>query len=311
MINGKISVGVFGSCFFSFMYMQNMMKSFLHQISDFYGKNLIIRDYFDFFNAQNRIEEKLIFNHMNDEISFESVSFKYPSAKSYIFKNLNCSIKKGEHVAIIGKNGSGKSTFAKLLLGMYCPNLGEVRIDNTNLTVINKESFYKKISYIGQDFVKYNFTLAENISISNIKEKNKTERINFCIETLNLYDLIAKHGLDTIIGKTFGNIDLSVGEWQKIAVARGIFNRSEILVLDEPTSALDPLSEIDLFSKIKDFCKDKTLILITHRVGICKFMDKILLFEDGEILASGNHDELIYQSRYYNEFYNKQSKWYK
>ena len=249
-------------------------------------------------------------NDINDfeKISFSNVSYRYPCTDKYVIKDMNLEILKGEKIAIVGLNGSGKSTFVKLLLGVLTPSIGEIYVDSTNLKKIDKTNYWHNFSVIFQDFCKYKESLRYNVGISNYIDMNNDSKIMECLEKANFNKEI---NLDTILSKEFGGIELSGGEWQRISMARAINKQGNIYILDEPNSAIDPLEETRFYQKINDICKEDTCIFVTHRLGSVLFSDLVIFFEDGMIKEIGKHDDLINANKGYAKFWYSQANQYK
>lgn len=246
-------------------------------------------------------------------IKFENVNFTYPNSTNRVLKNINVKIQSGEKIAIVGENGSGKSTFVSLICGMYEPDCGVIKVNDIsvkdNLTAVRRS-----ISAVFQDFGQYEATVRENITISDKKRNLSDDELLKLTKMANAYEVVASEPemLNEKIGMfSDGGNDLSGGQWQKIAIARAAYrNKAKIMILDEPTSALDPIAEAQLYSDFARLTEDKTTILISHRLGITSVVDRILVFKDGEIIEDGSHKELLSNNGYYTKMYNAQAQWY-
>lgn len=246
-------------------------------------------------------------------ISFENVSFTYPGTDQEILHNISVSIRGGEKIAIVGDNGSGKSTFISLLTGMFPPDHGEVRIDDLPMQD-HKQALRKNISVIFQDFAHYEASLRENIAVSDAEQKRTDAEILALARKIHVEDVIQEQaqGLDAMLGHLSqkGN-DLSGGQWQKIALLRAVYrSNTSIMILDEPTAALDPLAEAELYRSFSEITGDRTTLLISHRLGITKLVDRILVFRNGRIIEDGTHQQLMEKNGYYSEMYRAQASWY-
>ncbi|WBW94723.1 ABC transporter ATP-binding protein [Oceanirhabdus sp. W0125-5] len=255
------------------------------------------------FREENKIEDKKKERLLPIELN--SVSFKYLSSNKKIINDLNLKINKGEKIAIVGENGAGKSTLVKLILGQYKPSEGEVLWNG-----INKISSNPAVVF--QNFIKFQLTLRENIALGNIEEYHNDEKIIETLKKCDLYDLYKELGsLDVTLGRIKdGGRQLSGGQWQKLAIARAVFNDADLLVFDEPTSAIDPNAELEIFNRLMKICKDKTAVFISHRFGWAKNADKIIVMDKGKIIEMGSHEELIELKGTYNNMYKLQSSWY-
>jgi ABC-type multidrug transport system fused ATPase/permease subunit len=265
------------------------------------------------------------------KIEFKGVSFKYPNTDNYVLKNINLTIHPGEEVAIVGKNGAGKSTLIKLILRFYDPTEGEIFINDIEIKKLNIASYYKHISALFQDFNQYKaLTARENILIgtqeieSETKESDSSEtsaipsEINEKLmkslkqtDAVNFIKNLGK-GLDTPLGKNFtGGTELSKGQWQKIALSRILYRNSEMLILDEPTASIDAQAELKIFNNIYEFSENKTVILISHRFSSVRKAEKIFVIEDGKIVESGDHEELMKLEGSYAKSFEIQAEGYK
>lgn len=242
-----------------------------------------------------------------EKISFSNVSYRYPLTDKYVIKKLNLEIKRGQKIAIVGSNGSGKSTFIKLLLGLLSPSIGEIDVDSVNLENIVKSNYWQNFSMVFQDYCKYKETLKYNVGIGNNSNITNDKDILKC---LKIADFIKKIDLDTILCKEYGGIELSGGEWQRIALARAICKNGKFYILDEPNSAIDPIEETKFYEKINRICKDDTCIFVTHRLGSVLLSDLVIFFEDGEVKEIGTHADLVNANGAYAKFWYCQASQY-
>lgn len=246
------------------------------------------------------------------DIEFKNVSFKYPNTENLILKNLSIKLIVGERLAIVGMNGSGKTTFIKLLCRLYDPTEGEILLNGINIKEYDITEYRKIFSVVFQDFKLFAVPLCQNVATSMQYDKKR------------LWDTLNNAGVDkrvnelpfkekTVLYKDFDNdgIEISGGEAQKLALARALYKNAPFIILDEPTAALDPISEYEIYQHFNSFVGEKTAIYISHRLSSCRFCDKIAVFHKGEIIEVGNHDELISdeRSKYY-ELWNSQAKYY-
>lgn len=262
-------------------------------------------------------EENISFNVKNqnkifESLEFKNVWFKYPNSEKYVLKNLNLIIKSNRSYAFVGKNGCGKTTIVKLLLGLYDDYKGNIYINGVNIRDFDKTYLRDFFAVIFQDYAKYQLSLIDNILIGNKLVSQNEKKIKETIEKAGLEDLIHKvNNYEVKLGKIYEDgIDLSGGEWQKIALARNIISDAPIKIFDEPTAALDPISENKLYMNYKEVCSDCTSILITHRLGSTKLVDEIFVIEDGKVIEKGNHENLYSMQKVYYNMYNMQSEWY-
>lgn len=247
------------------------------------------------------------------DISVRNLEFTYPNSERKVLRNINLHLKEGEKIAIVGENGSGKSTLINLLCGLEAPDVGVIRYGKMNLGD-NINYVREHLSVAFQKYSRYEDTIRNNVIISML-DKEVDEKLfeEVCKET-GVDDIarLQPNGYDEILGlfSEDGN-NLSGGQWQKIVLARAAYkDNAKIMILDEPTAALDPVAETYLYKKFADIVKDKTLILISHRLGICKLVDRIIVMKDGAIVEEGTHKTLLNNNGYYAELYRSQAQWY-
>lgn len=248
------------------------------------------------------------------EFEFKNVSFKYPGQELYTLKNLNLTIKAGERVAIVGNNGAGKTTIVKLLMRLYEPTEGQILLNGINIRRFNKVSYYKVFAPVFQDIDCFAMPIKQNISMKSsiYTDDNK---VKTCLEQADLGKKIASldNGIDTELLKILNSegIDLSGGEKQKLILARALYKGGNVLILDEPTAALDALSEDRMYKKFDEMVGGKTAIYISHRLASTRFCDNIIMFQNGAIVESGTHEELLLKDGEYKKMYNVQAQYYK
>ena len=245
----------------------------------------------------------------NITIKFENVSFRYPGTDRDILKNINFTIQNGEKIAIVGENGAGKSTLIKLLCGLYKPTEGSVTINETEVYKIQWEALARAIGVVWQNFQSYWFSLRENVALCNMKEKEDGSKIWKALRDVHFSGI---KSLDVLLGKLDDNsVDLSKGQWQRLAIARACFAEKNMIVFDEPTASLDPIAESRLYATIYDLLKERSCILISHRLASAKMADRILVFREGRLVEEGSHNALLEKGGYYSEMWSAQSSWYK
>lgn len=247
-------------------------------------------------------------------IEFKNVSFTYPGSKKTVLKNFNLIINPKEKIALVGENGSGKTTIIKLLCRFYDVSEGEILVNGINLKKLDLNDWYKALGVLFQDFVKYEYTAWENIHFGKVDEKENIKKIVEAAISSGADSMIKKleYGYDQILGRTFeGGIELSVGQWQKIALARGFFRNAPILILDEPTASIDAKAEAEIFNRVEKLSKDKTVIIISHRFSTVRNADKIYVIDEGKIVESGSHKELMEINGRYATLFNLQAKGYR
>ncbi|WP_340388615.1 ABC transporter ATP-binding protein [Paenibacillus sp. FSL E2-0151] len=247
-----------------------------------------------------------------DSISVRNISFCYPNSTINAVDNLSIEIKRGETIAILGENGSGKSTFIKLLLGLYEANRQQVFYDGIPISELDMDDYRQRTVVVFQDFMKYHMTLRENAGMGDIQNMNNNDQKMIAIfKRLGIYDKFT-NGLDTKLGYMDSDaINLSGGQWQRVALSRFYAKENaDLIIFDEPTASLDPMTEYLIFKDILELCKSTTSIIISHRVGIAKHADKIVLMEKGKVTEFGTHEELMLLKKSYYMMWKTQKEWY-
>lgn len=247
-------------------------------------------------------------------IFLKNVSFSYPRSEAMVIKNLNLEIKPGEKIAIVGENGAGKTTLVRILSRFYKVSDGEILVEGHNINDVKIESWYKNLGVLFQDYNTYSpLTLKENIHLGNSHEKLDEERMIEAANKANVNSFLSnfKNGYDQVLSEKFkGGTRPSTGQWQKIAIARFFYRKSPVVIFDEPTAAIDAVSESEIFGQIYDFFKGKTVIIISHRFSTVRNADKIYVLDKGEIIESGNHDELMARKGKYHHAFTIQAEGY-
>lgn len=297
---------------------QNNLKGLLSNISGLYEDNLFLNNLYEFLDLKPKIIEPAqpepFPRPIEQGISLKQLCFQYSDSERIALKNINLHIKPGETIALVGENGSGKTTLIKLLCRLYDPTSGEIAIDGINLRRLEIADLRRQISVIFQDYAQYAFTAEENIRLGNVNIAPKNSQIIKAANNSGA-DLVIDRlpqGYDTILGKLFARgEELSIGQWQKIALARAFLRNSQVIVLDEPTSAMDPQAEAEIFDKFRQIVRDRIAILITHRLSTVTMADRIIVMQRGEIVESGNHAELIELKGVYARLFNTQAQNYR
>lgn len=292
-----ISFSVFGSAVSAFTKLKEDITSILSLVE--YGRRfgIMVEPYFDFLAKIEREGEETTDGKM---LELKDVYFKYPNAKDLAISGINLKINPGEKVAIVGINGSGKSTLSKLLLGEFEPTKGEVFIGGVSSKKLKEPEIYDKRSQVSQFFNRYEMSLKENISFDK----------DLIFSESDVKSFVKKKELDleSVLGREFGGVELSGGEWQRIAILRGFNKTSEFITLDESTSAIDPINEKEIYDFFDDNSDGKTEIIITHRLGAIKYVDRILVMENGKIIEDGDFRELTERQGKFKEIYDSQSE---
>lgn len=247
-------------------------------------------------------------------IEFKNVSFAYPGTDRPVIKNINLKFEPGETVVLVGLNGAGKTTLIKLLTRLYDPTEGVILLDGKDLRDYDVEDVYKAFGIIFQDFGKYAFTVAENIRFGDVGRKDGDEAVRRAAEQSNASDYInaLPNGYDTPLMRHFepNGMELSIGQWQKLAIARAFYSDSDILILDEPTASLDAIAEQEIFTEFDELRKNKTSIFVSHRLSSAVMASKIVVLENGTVVEEGTHDELMRAKGKYYTLFSTQAKRY-
>ena len=310
LLHQVLDVGMMAAALAAFTSFQTAAKYFLVSLGRIPECAAFVKDYYDFMDMEEEEKgtEKLCSDF--DSIKVRQLSFSYPGRKTPAVSNLSFTIKRNEVVAIVGNNGSGKTTLVKLLTGLYQAQKGQIYYGRQNLRSLDPEEFYKQISFVSQDFIKYELTVRENIGIGDWKQMENTDKIYMLLHQVGLETFISQASVNQLLGNEFGGRELSVGQWQKLAIARGMMKDSSVIFLDEPTAALDPLMETKVLKMFLKIAREKTAIIVSHRIGICKEVDKIIVMKEGKIAEIGNHEELLAEKGEYYRLYTMQQKWY-
>lgn len=247
------------------------------------------------------------------DVEFRDVSFKYPGSEAYALRHVSMKFKVGSRLAVVGMNGSGKTTFIKLLCRLYDPTEGEILLNGINIRKYRYDDYMKIFSVVFQDFQLLALPLGQNVAASQTYD---AARVLDCLNKAGFGEKLAKmpHGLDTYLYKSVDTegVDVSGGEAQKIAIARALYKDSPFIILDEPTAALDPIAEAEIYSKFDEIAGDKTAVYISHRLSSCKFCDEIAVFDSGSVIQQGTHSDLLAdESGKYFELWNAQAQYYK
>jgi ATP-binding cassette subfamily B protein len=317
-VTSTITIGDMVMYFQAFQRGLGFLRQVLGGMAGLYEDNLFLSNLFEFLDLKPKVKEPAnpqpVPRPLQQGIAFDRVSFHYPTGKREVLKEISFTIKPGEVVALVGANGSGKTTLIKLLCRLYDPAAGTITFDGIDLRRFDTRALRHEISVIFQDFVQYHLTARENIWFGNTNLPPEHENIEAAARHSETHDLISglPRGYETILGKWFEDgEELSIGEWQKVALARAFLRESQIIVLDEPTSAMDAKSEYEVFSRIRRLLKGRTAILISHRFSTVRMADRIFTFENGCISESGTHEQLLQNGGKYAYLFEKQARHYR
>lgn len=317
-VRGDFTIGDLTFLAGSFLRLRGLLDGLLTGFSMIAGQALYLDDLFSFFEIRPEIDSKpgapALPKPIRDGFVFENVGFRYPGAERWAVRRLNFSLKAGEALALVGENGAGKTTLVKLLARLYDPDEGRILLDGVDLRDYDLNSLRSNVGVIFQDFVRYHMTAGENIAVGRIEERGDRARVEEAARRSMADRVIEKlpDQYDQMIGRRFlSGVDLSGGEWQKIAIARAYMRDAQVLILDEPTAALDARAEFEVFQRFKELSAGKTAVLISHRFSSVRMADRILVLNEGEIEAAGSHEELLRQKGRYAELFELQAAGYR
>jgi ATP-binding cassette subfamily B protein len=315
---GQLTVGDLVLYFGAVQRGQSAAQNLFASLGNLYEDNLFLTTLEDFMAVRPGIvappEPKPVPDPIRQGIVFEGVSFRYPGSSRPLLDGIDLTIGAGEVVALVGANGAGKTTIVKLLCRLYDPDEGRITIDGIDLREFRPEELRRQISVVFQDFVHYHLTARENIWFGDVSRSSEDAGIIKAATTAGADSVLRRlpRGYDTVLGTMFREgEELSVGEWQKVAIARAFFHEAQLLVVDEPTSSLDAQAEADLFEKLRALVADRATFLISHRFSTVRMADRIYVVEDGRILETGSHEELMLRGGKYASLFQMQAAPYR
>ena len=316
-VQGLLTLGTLGFLAGSFQRIQGLLQGIMTRFSRMAEMSLYLRDFFDFLAMQ-----PLSHKHtaglpaprpIREGFVFENVGFRYPESERWALRNLNFTLRAGEKLALVGENGAGKTTIVKLLAHLYEPTEGRILLDGVPLCDYDPEDLRSQIGVIFQDYYRFAFTASENIAIGDIAQSDNRPLIAEAAHKSLADAVIAQlpAGYEQMLGKRFQNgVELSGGQWQKVALARAYMRDAQLIILDEPTAALDARAENEVFLRFAELIAGKTGVIISHRFSTVRMADRILVLEDGAVAELGSHDELLQRGGLYAELFRLQAKGY-
>lgn len=316
-VGGALTVGDLTFLSGSFNRLQIQLQNLLSTFTRITESAMYLQDYFDFLAIQPRIKDEADVidppASIKEGIRFEDVGFKYPGTEIWAVRHVSFILEPGEKLALVGENGAGKTTLVKLLARMYDPSEGSIYLDGVNIRRFRIDRYRKMIGVIFQDYVRFSFIASENVAVGRIEEAGNTPQIQKAAEKSLADDVIQKlpGGYQQMLGKRFAEgVDLSGGEWQKIALARAYMRDAQIVILDEPTAALDARAEYEVFRRFAELTQGRTAVIISHRFSTVRMADRILVLKNGEMLELGTHQELLQKNGLYAELFHLQAQGY-
>ncbi|WEJ34012.1 ABC transporter ATP-binding protein [Devosia sp. SD17-2] len=317
-ITGEFTLGDLAFLSGSFLRLNGLFQRILLGFTQIAGQSMYLDDLFSFFEIEPTVlppeNPKKFPAPIRSEIAFENVGFRYPETENWVVRDLSFTLAAGQTLALVGENGAGKTTIAKLLTRLYDPSEGRITIDGIDLRDMDPKDIHAHVGVIFQDFIRYSFTARDNIGVGRIEAREDQERINLAAEQSLADSVIAKlpKGYDQQLGRLFKQgRDLSGGEWQKVAIARAYMRDAELIILDEPTAALDAKAEAEVFARFKNLAHGKSAVIISHRFSTVRMADRILVLDNGAILEAGTHEELLAINGRYAELFELQAAGYR
>lgn len=316
-IKGNLSIGELTFLAGSFRQLRALLEGMLGRFSTVSQGAIYLSDFFDFFRLQPEIDNtpspRKFPNPIQQGFTFEDVGFRYHNSERWAIRRLNFTLHPTEKLALVGENGAGKSTLVKLLARLYEPAEGRILLDGHNLREYDLTDLRKHIGIIFQDFLRFQMTFSQNIAAGNIDEKDNKNLIQRSAVQSLAHQLAGKlpNGYEQMLGKRFADgVELSGGEWQKVAIARAYMRDAQLMILDEPTSALDARAESEVFERFTELTKGKMAVLISHRFSTVRMADRIMVLKNGEIAEIGSHDELLLRGGHYADLFRLQATGY-
>ncbi len=315
---GPFTIGLLTFLAASFRQSRDLIQRTLLSASQLVEQSLYLEDLFSFLEIQPRIRSHAgapgVPEPFLEGFTFEDVGFRYPSSERWAVRHLSFHIRPGQRLALVGENGAGKTTLAKLLARLYDPTEGRILLDGRDLREYSVESLRANVGVIFQDFFRYDFSLGENIAVGDVARMEDPAGITSAAER-SLADSVAARfaaGYEQLLGRRFeGGVDLSGGEWQKVALARAYLREAQLLILDEPTAALDARAEFEVFQRFSDLTGGRMAVLISHRFSTVRMADRILVLRQGELVEEGSHEELVHRGGLYAELFQLQAAGYR
>lgn len=311
----KITIGTFTMNVSALFQFSSSLHTVFSNIIEMFEQSVYLKDYYEFMHTvSSYCGTKKIQQKNGNIIEFVDVSFAYPGQGKYALQNINVKIVPGEKISIVGVNGAGKTTFIKLLMGLYKPTKGTIFLNGINIEQLDPKQYLHLFSAVFQDYQLYNFKIIDNLIFSENPSSDEISYAEKCIDDIGLKTVMQKlpRGIYSYLTQYYdeSGVELSGGENQKLAICRALYRDSQFVILDEPTSALSPQSEYDIYSRFDQLTRSKTVFYISHRLSSCTLCDRVLVFDKGSVVEDGTHKQLLEKGALYAEMFKKQSSFY-
>ncbi len=317
-VQGRFTIGALTFLAGSFRQSRDLIQSVLLALSQIYEQSLYLSDLFTFFDVRPRVVSqpgaRAVPAPIRRGFEFQDVGFRYPGSEQWAVRGLSFTFAPEERIALVGENGAGKTTLVKLLARLYDPDEGRILLDGTDLRDYDLDSLRRNIGVIFQDFVRYDFILRENIGVSQVEQLHDDARVQEAARRSLADSLVQRfpRGYDQMLGTRFdGGVELSGGEWQKVALARAYMRDAQVLILDEPTAALDARAEYEVFLRFAELTRGRMAVLISHRFSTVRMADRILVLQQGRLVDQGTHEALVARGGLYAELFSLQAAGYR
>ncbi|CAF0921523.1 unnamed protein product [Didymodactylos carnosus] len=317
-VHGRVTLGELSFLAGSFRKVRSLLEAILGRFNSISQGALHLKDLFEFFQIEPAIvspsQPRPFPLYIQEGFVFDNVGFKYPNSEKWAIRNLSFTLKAGEKLALVGENGAGKTTLVKLFGRLYDPHEGRILLDGYNLNEYDLNDLRTNIGVIFQDYLRFQLSAGDNIAVGDIQERENRPALIRAAKRSLAHDVIDElpQQYDQPLGLRFdGGMELSGGQWQKVALARAYLREANLLILDEPTSALDARAEYEVFQRFAELTRGKTAVLISHRFSTVRMADRILVLEGGKELEIGTHEQLLAQKGKYAELFELQAEGYR
>ena len=313
LANGSIGVGGFAVVIYAVSRLMLMTRAVMDMFGQSYRASATASHLFEFLERdEGRPPGDRAGGVTGGTVTARKVSFTYPGTDTAAVDDVSVGLAPGTTVALVGANGAGKTTLAKLLLGLYVPSRGDVMRGTVNTRDATRNEVRERTSAVFQNFQRYQMTLRENVILADVTRAEDEQAVLRALERGGVPAELwqGEEGLDLMLSREFGTRDLSLGQWQRVAIARGLFREHDVILLDEPTASIDPLEEQALYERFMEIATGRTAILVTHRLGSARLADRILVMKEGRIIEDGTHERLLARRGLYHEMFTAQAEWY-